>query len=617
MKESEVLYILGLHIGHDATATLINDRGEILAAVAEERLTRVKYHMGFPRMAVQEVLSIAGIEAKDVDVVAGSTKRMLFPDTPDYNALFFEKDLNKIKANDYFNRPMKGKVKAILDLAKSNLVKGKPVSPEAYRSATEQLSIDLQKEELASMGLGHADFKVYDHHASHAASAFYASGCSDALIITMDGAGDGLCATASIAEPGKPIQRLSGASDLVSPGRLYSEVTGFVGFKRLRHEGKITGLAAYGNPDRFYEVFRSFVRFNPQTEQFEYNKAEQQALLSKFQTLKRILKDRATSPPHVAEFYDFLEANCDPKADMKDLAAAAQKLLEEIAVEYVRHFLAKHPKRNVLLAGGIFANVRVNQLIGELDGVDFVYIHQNMGDGGNATGAAFLHLYETEKIPFKGYQPNNVYFGRSFSEAAIEAALKEAKLDYEKPEHLAETLGALLHEGKVIGRFAGGMEYGPRALGNRTIMANTRDRSINDWLNERLNRTEFMPFAPSMLGPEAHKLLVNYKAASTHYADRFMTVTYQVEPEWQDRLQAATHVDGTARPQVVWEEDNPEYFRIIEAYAKLSGIPAIINTSFNMHEEPIVATPSDAIRSFQQGSLDYLAIGPFLCKYTA
>ena len=607
--------VLGLHIGHDGTASLIDNEGRIVAAVAEERLTRVKYHMGFPYEAIREVLRIAGANPEDVRAVASSTKRMIFHGTDDYNALFFQRDLDAVRANDYFNRPMKGRVRSIIDLTLSNIGVRNGMSAEEFGRASEKLTIDRQRKELDKMGFADAPLETYDHHWCHAASAFYMSGCDDALVITMDGAGDGLCASANIADRKNGVKRVGGANDLVSPGRLYSEVTAFSGFKRLRHEGKITGLAAYGDPGKYYADMRSFMHFDPVTEQFVYDAEPISALQSKLKTARRILRERATSPVHVAEFYDFLEERFDPKADMKDLAAAAQKLLEDLAVEYVSHFLQKHPNRNVLLAGGVFANVRVNQLVAEIPGVEFVYIHQNMGDGGNATGAALLHVHDTEGKEYTGYKPTDVYFGPEFSDEEIESSLREAGVEYVKLDDIETGVGQLLHEGKVIGRFNGRMEYGPRALGNRSILANTRDRSINDWLNQRLNRTEFMPFAPSMLGPHAGELLEDYERQVATYADTFMTITYNVKPEWHERLQAATHVDGTARPQVVWKEHNPSYYRIIEAYYEASGIPAIINTSFNMHEEPIVATPMDAIRSFQRGSLDYLAIGPFLCAY--
>jgi carbamoyltransferase len=607
-------YILGLHIGHDATAALINNKGEIVAAIAEERMTRVKYHTGFPYQSIEEIIRIAGASKQDVVAVALSTEHMLFPGQDEYNNLFFLKDTDKINSYDIFNKPnqLKGTWGKIVDLLPG--IKKTTVSRADFMNSSKKLSLERQKAALTEIGLGHADVVSFNHHKSHAASAYYTSGKQEALIITLDGSGDEDCATASVIENGK-IKIVSRANSEVSPGRFYSEITGFCGFKRLRHEGKITGLAAYGNSDKYYKELKQYIRFNPSTEQFEYNSDNKIGLSAKWATLQRILKGRFTSPLHIAEFYDFLDNNFDAKTDMQDLSAAAQRILEEISVEYTSHFLKKYPSKNVLLAGGVFANVRVNQEIAEIPGVEYVFIHQNMGDGGLAVGAAFLYYYENKANTYTGYAPSNVYFGPDYSDAEIEAELKANNIVFTKFDDIETECARLIFEGKVIGRFNGRMEYGPRALGNRTIMARPTDKNINDWLNKKLKRTEFMPFAPSMIIEEAHNVLENYANGPSKYADNFMTITYDVKPEWQDKTQATTHVDGTARPQVVTAEANPSYHKIITEYFKLSGIPVIINTSFNMHEEPIVTTPNDAIRSFQYGCLDYLAIGKYLCKY--
>lgn len=603
-------YILGLHIGHDATSAVIDGEGNVLAAMAEERITRIKYHMGFPYDGIDEVLKQAGLSTEDIDHVVLSTERQIFPDTPDYNKLFLTRDKAFIKESDYFNRPLDSFGTRVLKVLKSKVAGGSggyaPGEVEAY-------SLEQTKKLLAEVGLGHAEVTAYDHHHCHATSAYYLSGTKDALIITMDGAGDGHCATASIAENGV-VKRVSGAADGISPGRFYSEITGFVGFKRLRHEGKITGLAAYGDPDKYYDQLKAFIRFDPATEQFTYD----ESLRSdggKMQTLRRMRKGINAALPHVADLYEYLEANFDPEKDMRDLAAAAQRILEELAVEYVSHFLKNHPTKNVLMAGGVFANVRVNQYIAEIPGVDFVYIHQNMGDGGLALGGAMAHLHEALGKENTCIQPTHVYYGNSYTNDEIKAALDAEGITYTFHEDVEKEIARLIHDGKVIGRFNGGMEYGPRALGNRSIIASTVDRTINQWLNDKLNRTEFMPFAPSMLADRAGEMLVDYDRGVSDYADRFMTITYHVKDEWHDRLQATTHVDGTARPQVVFEEGNASYYRIIKEYDALSGIPAIINTSFNMHEEPIVRTPQDAIRSFAHGCLDHLAIGNYICAF--
>ncbi len=234
--------------------------------------------------------------------------------------------------------------------------------------------------------------------------------------------------------------------------------------------------------------------------------------------------------------------------------------------------------------------------------------------GGIAAGAALAHHHLSNGRPCEGYRPRDVYLGPAYSDGEIEAELRRREVAHQRVADIDARVARLVHEGTVVARFTGRMEYGPRALGNRSILAHAGDRTINEWLNRRLKRTEFMPFAPSVLGPHACALFENYETGVAAYTDNFMTITYRVRAEWRERLQAATHVDGTARPQVVWPEANPSYYRLLSEYHRLSGVPALINTSFNMHEEPIVATPADAVRSFQQGALDYLAIGSFLCR---
>ena len=608
-------YILGIHGGHDATVCLIDENAEVVYAVAEERVTRIKYHMGFPYDGIQEMLDYTGVSPEQIKIVAGSTKRLVFPDQDDYNDLLFTKDKERIKSFDFGNELLNpSALSRVTELVTANLGGGKQYAPGEFAEKSERLTIDKMEKALSEGPLGPKEVVTYDHHLCHAASAYYCSGKEDALIITMDGAGDGLCASANVIENGK-IVRVAGASADVSPGRFYSEVTGYAGFKRLRHEGKITGLAAYGDPERFYADFRKYLRFNPNTDEFEFDMPERSALASKWKTFNRVLAGIQTARPHIAEFNEYLSKNAHPKKDMQDMAAAAQRILEEIAVEYVAHYLKKYPNKNVLLAGGVFANVRVNQLIGELPEVEFVYIHQNMGDGGLALGAAMLAYHDQPEAQNQLYTPLNVYFGHAFDNDQIGKVLDEKGIKYQKVEDVEPRIAELINDGKVIGRFYGGMEYGPRALGNRSILAQPTDKTINDWLNKKLNRTEFMPFAPSVLGEKAGNLLVGYENASSKFADNFMTITYHVKDEWQEKTQATTHVDGTARPQVVFNEANPSYHRIIEEYDKLSGIPAIINTSFNMHEEPIVRTPEDAVRAFSQGCLDYLAIGNYICSY--
>ena len=385
--------------------------------------------------------------------------------------------------------------------------------------------------------------------------------------------------------------------------------------RRLRHEGKITGLSAHGNPKLYYKKLKQFINFNPLSEQFEYKSVQERKIVSKIKMIKRILIINFQNPKHTVDFFEFLENNFNSKKDKADLAASVQKITEDIAVEYVSHLPKKYKAVNIMLAGGVFANVKVNQEIANIPEVKSVYIHQNMGDGGLSTGAALLLYNSTNK--YKLYAPKNVYFGERFSDKQIEKTLTAQKIKFVKSLNVEKDIAELIHNGNVIGRFNGRMEYGPRALGgNRSIIASPTDKNINDWLNKKLRRTEFMPFAPSIIEEQANVVFEDYTNNPGNYADEFMTITYNVREEWIERTQATTHIDGTARPQIVKKSSNPSYYKIINEYYKLSGIPVVINTSFNMHEEPIVATPDDAVRAFNEGCIDYLAIGNYLCKYS-
>ena len=295
-----------------------------------------------------------------------------------------------------------------------------------------------------------------------------------------------------------------------------------------------------------------------------------------------------------------------------DLAASIQELSEDITVRYVTHWIEKTGLHNVGVAGGVFANVLINQKVYEIDGVDSVFPYPAMSDEGIAGGAALVRFHEKaakgESKPAKAF--DTVYLGPSFSEEEIAAALDAKDVEYTRPENLEQEVARLLSENYVVARFAGKMEYGPRALGNRSILYRPDDPSVNDWLNQRLNRTEFMPFAPATIMENAERCYPH--VAGVKDAARFMTVTQDCSEEMKRSCGGVVHVDGTARPQLVLEQDNPGYYKIIQEFEKLTGLPAIVNTSFNLHEEPIVCNPEDAVRGFLMGNLDVLAIGPFL-----
>jgi len=459
--------------------------------------------------------------------------------------------------------------------AKQAAIKGSEQWASVAKKSLQHWQQDLAKG-LAQFGWTDK-LKRIDHHLSHAANCYLTSGFEEALIITLDGYGTGLAGSASIGKDGQ-IKRQHGVKFPHSLGSMYEHVTSSLGYRPGRHEGKIVGLASYGDPKLLADILLS--RIEQDEGNFQINGANN-------------------------IYFSRYLASQFPKIDV---AAAYQYVLEVVATKFVKYWVEKTGISKVVLSGGVTANVKLNQRIFEIDGVDGIFVYPNMGDGGCGTGAALFHTQRNQVKP----SICSAYFGPEFSEADIEQALNAEKLTYTRPERLAAEVAALIHSGKVVARFDGRMEYGPRALGNRSIMYHAREPEVNQWLNHRLGRTEFMPFAPVTLYEAREKYFHNIQGAE--HAAEFMTVTFDCPEEMKRDCPAAVHVDGTARPQLVKRDVNPGYYDILKEYEKLSGISSLINTSFNMHEEPIVCSPKDAVRAFVDGRLDYLCIGPFLVE---
>jgi carbamoyltransferase len=431
---------------------------------------------------------------------------------------------------------------------------------------------------LAEVGLA-GKLKRVEHHLAHAANAYYKSGFDEALIVTLDGYGSGLSGSVSVGRDGR-IERVHNQEYPHSLGTFYESVTSALGFTPSRHEGKIVGLAAYGDPEVVGSLLRRrFVENNGGFRIVETNNLYFARLLA-------------------AEF---------PKIDV---AAAYQRVLEEVATAYVAQYVRKTGLRNLVLSGGVVANVKLNQRLREIEGVSGIFIHPNMGDGGCGTGAALL---EFAGNPETATRYNDVYLGPEFSHDEIAESLSRAQLPFTVYKPIEPKVAMLIAGGKVVARFDGRMEYGPRALGHRSILYHAKEPAVNQWLNQRLGRTEFMPFAPATL--YEHRDACYQHMAGAEYAAEFMTLTFDCTDRMKADCPAAVHVDGTARPQLVSAQGSPGFHRILTEYHKLTGIPSVINTSFNMHEEPIVCTPDDAIRAFLQGNLDYLAMGDCLVEH--
>jgi carbamoyltransferase len=299
------------------------------------------------------------------------------------------------------------------------------------------------------------------------------------------------------------------------------------------------------------------------------------------------------------------------KYGREQISAAFQIVLEEVATQYVAHYVRATGVGNICLAGGVFANVKLNQRIHELEGVENVFVFPHMADGGLGYGAAQM-IYR-EKTGDPSPSPiTDVYWGPSYSNDEVKSVLDRYPVRYTYYDHIEPVVAKHIADKKVVARFAGRMEFGPRALGNRSVLYSAHDPSVNDWLNAKLKRSEFMPFAPVTLAEHAESCYIGLKGVEK--TAEYMTVTLDCKDRIRKQAPACVHVDGTARPQLVRREINPGYYGVLEEYLKLTGSPCLVNTSFNMHEEPIVCSPDDGVRAFLEAELDYLAMENFLVE---
>jgi len=570
------MVILGITDGDDSGACIVRDN-QLVAAVNEERLTRMKAVIGFPMLAIQEVIRLSEVAPSDITGVAVAAIKERFNPKPVENHGWFRRDDspgNRIK--NVFTAtlsPLLGKYSLPKKVYHRMQVRLNPKRREGIPALLKQLGIE-------------APVRFYNHHLCHALSAYATSGFDEsALSVTLDGGGDGCCSHVYFHH-GSSLSRLHTLDSFHSVGNFYSYVTHIAGFKASIHEGKITGLAAQGQPVYKDELLKMIT----------YHDGE--------------IVNVGNLYHHVAikKIRDMLPSDFR----LSDLAASIQSILEELAVHYVEYWVKNSGAKKVALAGGVFANVLLNQKIAQLPDIEEMYVFPHMGDGGLSVGAAYGMLgADRGKFPYP-YRLENVYLGPEFSNDHIGRELKQAGLPHHYADDVEQEIAQLLVKGKVVARFNGRMEFGPRALGNRSILYQGTDPAVNKWLNKRLNRTEFMPFAPAVLPEFAHQCFRMIDAASR--AATFMTVTYDCTEEMKQHCPAVVHIDGTARPQFVHQQDNPSFHKIIDEYRKITGIPAIVNTSFNMHEEPIVCTPNDAIHSFLEGRMDFLAIGNYVVR---
>ena len=564
-------YILGIYPGHDANITVADNRGNILLAVGEPSFSRIKDHMGFPAEAVRYAGALYGTSYEKVLAVRMSKYRKVLRDMR-----FFFRSVRKglYPPNPFYI--FRGYVE--------KLRQGRIVESSARQDTGWLLD---SRNEMEDVG----------HHCSHAASGYYWSGFPNALVVSLDGQGDDrYSATISRGEGPKMTLEQAYFLNEMTVGPAYILTTAMLGFHGGRHAGKVTGLASHQeiNPACIEEMRKFFTENwyrRPRGGHLTYSNYLMYEPEGR-EELQQIRKDR---------FGGF---------SPKEIAYAIQHLTEEAVLEMIRkHAGPDIPSRNITLGGGVFGNVRLNQKIKEL-GFKNIFIQPAMGDSGLSIGAVGYYLGEAQGMSPRPLR--HVYYGPEYDNDIIKKELDTSGVSYEKMDNIEWKVANLLAEGKVVARFHGRLEWGPRALGNRSILYQATDPSMNDWLNVKLCRTEFMPFAPVTLAEFAGECYKNIEGAE--YTAKFMNITFDCTEKMKRLSPAVVHVDGTARPQILSREDNPSYYEILYQYHRLTGIPSLINTSFNMHEEPIVCSPGDAVRSFKQGHLDYLAIGDFLIK---
>ena len=428
--------------------------------------------------------------------------------------------------------------------------------------------------------------RSFGHQQCHAASSYYTSGFEGkCLSVSYDGGGDDSYGSIWLCEDGKmALAKDLKIEDNASLGRLWMTITEHMGWKILKDEGKVMGMAGNGNPnERLYRLLKSTchysgnLSFGPEASQ----------------------KKMVTVATHLKS-----EGWFDDRQKRFDVAYALQKLTEDIMRGFVRDLIKEYPEwsKKICFSGGLFANVKMNQKINEMPEIEEIWVSPPMGDEGLALGAAILVSNQMGEWTRPKRVPNMFYGLRYSQEEIAEAAraynFREEERDFSK-------IASLLCEGKIGAFFNGRFEYGPRSLGARSIIVQATERSTHDLLNERLERHEVMPFAPVVMKEKAEEVFHNGSKSS--YAAEFMTCCYTVREEWIKRIPACIHeVDNTGRPQIANPETNPEWHGLVSAYYEKTGIPVLLNTSFNGHGEPIIDTPSQAFAHLEKGTIDFL-----------
>jgi carbamoyltransferase len=545
---------------HDSSACIVRD-GDLLFAVAEERISRLKHDAGFPKLAIQSCLDFAKVTAAQVDEVCFGWQT----------------------AGPVYRHDLKLYATGNWPLSTMNLLN----SSRYFLSMWHQESGAAPFRRI--FGESKTRFRYVDHHLAHAVSAYAYSGFDDAAVIVMDGRGAWEATSIWHGHSGH-LDHVLTINWPDSLGLFYAQFTGFLGFVPNSDEWKVMGLAPYGQPGIDLSPF-----IDPIDAPYRVR-------------TKALIGDGS----QFSHFTSLLGSPREPESEISDrhknIAFAVQEACEAAMMSVVKMALAKTGSKNLCLAGGVALNSKANGKIAASGTIDRIFVQPAASDDGVALGAALApYLDRNGRLPNKAMRHG--YWGPAFDDQAVEKTLLTYKIRHTRLSDPAATAAQLLSSGKILGWFQGRMEFGPRALGSRSILADPRDPEMNAKVNNAVKFREWWrPFAPSFKKEAAPEFL------ESAYDSPFMILTAQVRPEKRGVIPSVTHVDGSARPQTVEREINPLYYRLIDEFGSITGVPVIMNTSFNLRGEAIVHTPTDALRTFFSSGMDALAIGSYLVE---
>ncbi|HEX2604436.1 MAG TPA: carbamoyltransferase [Oxalicibacterium sp.] len=569
------MYTLGINAAfHDCAACLIKD-GVVIAAAEEERFTRIKHGKRplpftvwqLPYLAIDYCLQQAGIELADVDHVAysydpslqlgehGRQQTIALPLEPSASPTDWESPWQPLALSYVVNAPRQ-------------LASGAPHHlKKRFRNVTAS---------------GPYQWHFVEHHLAHEASAFLAAPFDECAVLTIDGRGERATTSYGIFRNGE-YRRIKQIDYPQSLGLLYEEITDHLGFLRSSDEYKVMALASYGKPT-FLPQLRDIVQYKGNG---EYSVAK----------------------VNWADIFGPARERGGPTEQIHiDIAHSLQAVLEETVMKMAQWLHEETGAENLAMAGGVALNCVMNARLRDRSPFKRVWVQPAAGDSGTALGAALWTDLEQRGDRTRRWQMDHVFLGPGYDDAAIEQLLREARLPYRRVSNIAQATAELLAQNKVVGWFQGRMEYGPRSLGARSILASPIDPDMQSHLNQIKDREDFRPVAPVVLEEEASEWFVNGGVSP------FMLFIYDVRPDKADRIPAVRHVDGTARVQTINGSQHPRYYELLKAFHARTGVPVLVNTSFNTRGEPIVCTPRDAVESFCTTPLDVLAIGSFLLE---